>query len=336
MIRDYYENNGLAIDSGEFSFFMRKLIGENFVGLNDAAAASHERNKLRFFKWNKLVERLFKFFLGRMEESCTFDVLIMELVECIEDYLWEGESEDKDVILADATMAAEWALETPVIYTDASSRYYVPPSRQFFGDLQSSEDMRWLDDIAACYLPWRDWHELREIIENIYIIDTGETKEHKKQKQEACVHCLGVRLLASGHLGRFNLEELMPFAPKSRGEPAQPAYTTTTALQRSILPREKKAGYQLRIRYGKDNSKAATGFQGARLYKCSTSIYGRSNCPRYTYIVFSIAFIEDSCASSSSNSVKRLEYPTKNAVIPLLEGYITDDENDVQNFSEDE
>lgn len=104
--------------------------------------------------------------------------------------------------------------------------------------------MQWLEDTAASYLlhylnkparPWRDWEELRETIENLFIIDTGgidqltgtsvswctcnKNKEHKKQKQEACVHCLGVRLLVNGHLGHFELDELMPFAPKSRGNP---------------------------------------------------------------------------------------------------------------------
>lgn len=78
--------------------------------------------------------------------------------------------------------------------------------------------------------PWEKWDDFLDTVERMVIVDSGDnegrdwctcykTKDHKRQKQDACVHILGVRLLTNGHLGRFQLEELMPFAPKSRGKP---------------------------------------------------------------------------------------------------------------------
>ncbi|KAF4667713.1 hypothetical protein FOL47_003423 [Perkinsus chesapeaki] len=47
MIREVDENDSLAIDFGEFSLLMRKLIDKNFAGLNDAADATLKKAKLK-------------------------------------------------------------------------------------------------------------------------------------------------------------------------------------------------------------------------------------------------------------------------------------------------
>ncbi|KAF4650901.1 hypothetical protein FOL47_000780 [Perkinsus chesapeaki] len=71
-------------------------------------------------------------------------------------------------------------------------------------------------------------------------------------------------------------------------------------------------------------------------YRNAQRVSVEDQTARGTRTSSSVVFLEDSSASSSNNSVNGPEYPTKNTVVPLLQGYISDDENDVQNSSEEE
>ncbi|KAF4648026.1 hypothetical protein FOL47_003842, partial [Perkinsus chesapeaki] len=195
----------------------------------------------------------------RIQEGCSFSSLVTQLMQTVEDYAWEGEKEavsGEGVTLNQATDAAEWAIKTRIIFTDDSSRYFVIPSNDI---IQATGDTETLNNIAAHYLlrylnsnapAWDRWESLRDAVENLYIIDSRadgdkiwctcyKSIDNKKPKQEACIHCLGVKLLLEGRLGSFELVDLMPFAPRSRG---RPKYDTTPALQINEAYRARSRG----------------------------------------------------------------------------------------------
>lgn len=57
MIREVDENDSLAIDFGEFSLLMRKLVDKNFAGLNDAASDMLKKEKVIVLEQNDEMSR---------------------------------------------------------------------------------------------------------------------------------------------------------------------------------------------------------------------------------------------------------------------------------------
>ncbi|KAF4682343.1 hypothetical protein FOZ60_010737 [Perkinsus olseni] len=169
-----------------------------------------------------------------IQKSATFNELVHEVLECCEDFAWGKEPEEDRASLKRATEAAKWALQLDVIYTDESASYYMVPSKAL---LQSAANQEVVDSmVAQLYLrhqgaaaaEWDDWSQIRTTIENILIIDARpgmrysctcyQSKQAKKTKK-TCDHSLGVKLLVQGHLGPYQIQDLLDFGPKSVGRP---------------------------------------------------------------------------------------------------------------------
>ncbi|KAF4752360.1 hypothetical protein FOZ62_000602 [Perkinsus olseni] len=120
--------------------------------------------------------------------------------------------------------------------------------------LQSAANQDVVDSmIAQLYLrhqgaaaaEWDDWSQIRTAIEDILIIDarpgmryfcTCYQSKQAKKKKKTCDHSLGVELLVQGHLGPYQIQDLLDFGPKSVG---RPKYDTTAALEIDDAHRER-------------------------------------------------------------------------------------------------
>lgn len=151
------------------------------------------------------------------------------------DYTWLHAGGDKPTTIKDAISAAKWATsEDTVIYVHETtrSRYYLIPSSRM---MEKALDQPTLDRVLAHYVcrflghpstDWGSWEHFRDVTSNVHIIDATEEFActcYKTKYLRVCEHSLGVRLLEQGYLdlrdGRSSIEDLVSFAPCSRGRP---------------------------------------------------------------------------------------------------------------------